>query len=103
MRLIYMAHPYGRKPHNLIKSVELEEKLASNVGVVVFNPVRYFATYDGNFPEDYILSMCLGVLGKCDELWLADGWQVSVGCCKERAEALRLGMTIREINGEDWF
>lgn len=96
MRLIYMAHPFGGNTANLFKSSILEKNLQQK-GYHIFNPVTYFYRYDGLIPEPQIMEMCLDMLSRCDEVWMAQGWEDSAGCKCEQARAQELGMVIRYL------
>lgn len=101
MKLIYLAHPYGGKPENYAKSMilaaHLEEK---SPDVHVFNAVRYFSQFAEIFSEEEIMTRCLDMVGRCDQVWVAAGWQDSPGCKEEVMEANRQGLAIRYLS--DW-
>ena len=105
MKLIYLAHPYGGKAENAMKSVVLEYKLIEkNASCHIFNAVKYFMTYKGFKSEKQIMAICLDMVTRCDELWVAPGWKDSPGCGKEIEEATKNGIRARyltEVGIED--
>ena len=47
--------------------------------------------------ENDILERCIDILLRCDELWVAEGWERSTGCKIEIEVAKDCGMTIRYL------
>ena len=99
MKLIYLAHPYGGKIENELKSITAEYQLIEqHPSDHIFNAVRYFKTYERVLSEPEIMDMCLDMLGRCDELWLSPGWQDSPGCKAELEHATRLGIRVKYLS-----
>lgn len=98
MKLIYLAHPYGGKPENICKAVDLGTDLQTEYeDYHIFNAAYYFCKYHGVFNEERIMQMCLDMVGRCDALWLAPGWENSPGCNAELVEAQRAGLAVRYL------
>lgn len=96
MKLIYLAHPYGGEDENIIKALSWEAYLfAPNTHVL--NAVYYFSTYKRIKEEHEIMKMCLDMVTRCDELWVAPGWEDSPGCKAEIAQATKYNMKIRYL------
>lgn len=98
MKLIYLAHPYGKKPENVCKAVDLGCALQTEYEHYhIFNAAYYFCKYEGLYNEEHILEMCKDMVTRCDELWLAPGWENSPGCKIELMEAQRVGKAVRYL------
>ena len=100
MKLVYLAHPYGGNVTNVYKSKILANYLNYNKiypGVNIFNAVAYFFEYAQLKTEVEIMAMCIDMLGRCDELWLAPGWEDSPGCKAEIEHATKLGMRVKYL------
>lgn len=104
MKLIYLAHPYGGKPENVCKGVDLGAMLQMEYEHLhIFNAVYYFCKYKGVMDEEQIMRMCLDMVGRCEELWVAPGWRDSPGCKAEIEQATRIGIRVKylvNIKGE---
>lgn len=98
MRTIYLAHPYGGKPENICKAVDFGTALQTeNENYHIFNAVYYFCKYKGVMDEERIMKMCLDMVCRCDELWVASGWEESPGCKAEIAQAKKYNIKIRYL------
>ena len=55
----------------------------------------------GHMPvdENIILAGCLAILGKCDAIYLLEGWGDSIGARAEYSLAVKLGLEIYEFAG----
>ena len=82
MKTIYISHPYGGKWLNKVKAGKIIRKLQAKYPFYVFvSPIHNFSF--ANYKKtDYDLGMdwCLGLLSKCDEMWLCGDWKSSKGC-----------------------
>ena len=95
---IYLAHPYGLDSHNYFKAVKLEtELLYEDPMLHIFNAVRYFSHYRDMLQENDILERCIDTLLRCDEVWVAKGWEKSTGCKIEIKAAEDCGMVIKYL------
>lgn len=92
-KVIYLAHPYGLKKENLDRANTLEQELLAQ-GLTVFNPVRYFTPYDRKYNHAEVMKYCLDILGNCQELYIAKGWEQSKGCVMEHEFAKKWGIPI---------
>lgn len=102
MKMIYFAHPFGGKEANYAKAkimgARLEER---NPGMHIFNAVPYFTYFEPYLEEPEIMRLCLDMVGRCDEVWVAPGWETSPGCNQEIKEATRLGIRVRYLEGDE--
>ena len=100
MKLIYLAHTYGGKKSNVTKATDLANRLTLEYPHYhIFNAVKYFYQYKDIFTEAGIQRRYTDMVTRCDELWVAPGWENSAGCKAEIAEATKLGMKIRYLMG----
>lgn len=91
MKVVYLAHPFGGKRDNVLKSIDLATELTmENSDVHIFNAAHYFYQYEGVFAEPEIMKRCLDMVARCDELWLAPGWKNSKGCNQEHEMARQI-------------
>lgn len=98
MKVVYLAHPFGGKKENVLKSIDLAAKLTMEYpDIHIFNAAHYFYQYENVLSEPEIMKRCLDMVGRCDELWLASGWKHSKGCNAEHQEALRLGKMVEYL------
>ena len=98
MKLIYLAHTYGGSAHNYFKACKLETKLIDEHPTAhIFNAVKYFNYFKNTLEEKDILKMCLDMVSRCNELWVAPGWEDSQGCKAEIEEATLNCMKIRYL------
>lgn len=98
MKLIYLAHPYGGKMENIARSIDLASKLTLEYpNFHIFNAVKYFSQFKDVFSEDDIAQRYLDMITRCDELWLAPGWETSKGCKAELLEIQRVGKPVRYL------
>ena len=99
MKLVYIAHPFGGKQEN----IEKVQKIITGLIWQMPDHTFYSPLHATGFlytELDYLDGMehCFEVLGRCDELWLCEGWENSRGCNLERAFALGKGIPIKFIN-----
>ena len=100
MRMCYIAHPFG----GLKENVDAVEKIVKDLihkhpDCTFYSPLH--AT--GFLYEElsYLDGMehCFEALGRCDALWLAEGWQDSRGCNMEYGFAKAKGIPVEFIIG----
>ncbi|MGB9848866.1 MAG: DUF4406 domain-containing protein [Moorellaceae bacterium] len=98
-KLVYVAHPFAFDPEgNKVKAAEICQRIVAEYpGVVPVCPLLTFSFLREPLERELALSFCLALLERCDELWLAGGWEDSEGCWLERRKAEQLGMPIREF------
>lgn len=80
-KLIYVAHPFLGKPENVQKAEQIILQLIKLYpDYTFFSPLH--ATGFFYFAKSYEEGMkdCIEMLGRCDELWLCNGWEESKGC-----------------------
>ena len=98
MKLIYLAHPYGGNDRNIMAAWVLWRKLTDeNPNYHIFNAVNYFVGLKDIFTEAGIQRRYTDMVTRCDELWVAPGWEESAGCKAEIAEATKIGMKVRYL------
>lgn len=98
LRLIYLAHPFGGKQENIDKAQSIVTDLIHRMPDHTFySPLHSTGFYYNEV--DYLAGIehCFEVLGRCDELWLCDGWQDSRGCNMEYGFARAKGIPIKFI------
>ena len=97
MELVYISHPYtGDEAGNTERAEELAASLAREYpGILLVNPLnamRHLRRAGTRYSD--VMGQCLALLGRCDGLVMAHGWEGSVGCQLERKRAIRLGMPV---------
>lgn len=97
MKLIYVAHPYGGDPDNLENIKKLINDLTIDYpdDYVFISPVPLWEEAYKVMDYMYGMDMCLELLSRCDELWLANNWNESRGCMIEYGYALGAELPIR--------
>ena len=98
MKLIYLAHPYGGNDLNIISAGVMWRYLTQTFPHYhIFNAVNYFVGLKDIFTEAGIQRRYTDMVTRCDELWVAPGWEESAGCKAEIAEATKIGMKVRYL------
>ena len=96
----YLAHPYGGKPENVTRAAQLRTRMQQRwPEVTIFSPVEHFSPLQGLVDEPQVMRHCLGILGRCDVLWVAPGHDRSLGCAKEIAYAIAHGIPVVFLDG----
>ncbi len=101
MKTIFLAHPFkGDYEANIDSAKEICRAIALQHSI---NPICPILMYP-NFLRDSSprerntgLALCLSLLEKCDEVWMAEDWMNSQGCKGEYELAKKLGKTIRQV------
>lgn len=87
MRVVYLAGPYRAKTINEIyENVQRARKDALRLwklGYAVICPHMNTALMDGALPDNIWLDGDLEILHRCDAIYLMEGWESSIGTCKE--------------------
>jgi hypothetical protein len=99
LRLIYLAHPFGGDPANIVKVEKIITQLINkHPDCTFYSPLHATGFLYDNL--DYLDGMehCFEVLSRCDELWLCGKWRESRGCNMEYAFAKAKGIPIKFIN-----
>lgn len=99
MKVVYLAHPFGGKQENVENAERLVKQLIKKYPDCVFlSPLQAVGFYYNDV--DYITGVkhCLEMLSRCDELWLYEGWEDSMGCFIEYTYATQRLMPIKFIN-----
>ena len=99
MRMIYIACPFDGKQENIDKVQAIILDLALKLSDHTF----YSPLHATGFLYEELsyldgMEHCFEALGRCDELWLCEGWQDSRGCNMEYAFAKGKGIPIELIN-----
>ena len=85
-KYIYLSHPYGGDPQNLEKCTRLLKELQLKhikEGFVFISPLHTFGSLYEDMDYEDGLKLCLDLLDLCDEMFVAPGWEHSVGCNRE--------------------
>ena len=94
-----MAHPFSGKPENVAKVEAIILKLLHKYPDCTFySPLHATGFFYHEFTYAVGMEHCFEALGRCDELWLCEGWKDSRGCNMEYAFAKGKGMMINFIN-----
>lgn len=103
-KVVYISHPYQDMEKNVEDCDRITLKLMSeNPDILFINPLRAFC-WSYNDMEYYRgLEYCYGLLSLCDEMWVCENWQSSVGCNGEIEYAQNNGIVIKYINKEGNF
>jgi hypothetical protein len=98
MTLVYVAHPFGGKEENVDKAQAIILDLIHKFPDYTFYSPLHATGFFYN-EVSYLDGMehCFEMLGRCDALWLCEGWQDSRGCNMEYAYAKGKGIPIREV------
>ena len=102
--MIYIAHPLrGDVEGNKKKVTEIMRDLSSKQ-ILAFSPLHAFDYIDPKGPQKRVLTDCIRVLEKCDELWVygdAESVIASKGVQAEVAYARAVGITVIYKNETD--
>lgn len=98
MKVVYIAGPF-RAPTawGIAENVRAAERAGIEVarlGAMPLIPHANTANFHGELSDQFWLDGTLELLRRCDALLLIDGWVVSSGARKERAEAAELSLPI---------
>lgn len=103
MKLIYVAGPYRSETTDGVRrNIRAAEDRAADVVAAGHYPiVPHLCTgfMDGSAPDDQFMAGSLEAMKRCDEVWLVEGWETSLGTNLEIATALSLGMKVRNERG----
>lgn len=97
-RLIFVCGPFNGasewiRHYNIRKAANAAVDIWKRGGVAIcphLNSGEFFA----QAPEYQFTEGYLEVLRRCDAIFLINGWELSTGCRRELAEAVRTGLTI---------
>lgn len=103
--LIYVAGPY-RAPtawrrEEYIHRARVWGVHLARCGAYPVIPHSNTAHFDGEANDVLFLKGTLALMRRCDAVLMIDGWRQSIGATEERAEAMRLGMPVRDVAGVD--
>ena len=88
MRMCYISHPYtGDEERNHEKSARIQAELQAKFQSKLFiNPIANFAALK-EMPYMQIMTYCLALLNRCDEVVFAGDYHESRGCMMELSVA----------------
>ena len=88
MKMIYIAHPFQGKQENVEDAEKIILELIKRFPDVTFySPLHATGFFYHALPYLEGMEHCYEALGRCDELWLCEGWEESKGCNLEVAFA----------------
>ena len=98
MKLVYIAGRYRAKTlvgrlWNIWKARRAAKRL-SREGWCVVCPHMNTAMLDGHQPDSFWLDCGLELLARCNAIYMLEGWQWSVGACREWQLAKELELDI---------
>jgi len=100
MKIIYLSHPYRSGTEwgvwLNIHSAHLYAKDLWRKGYAVISPVSNTAFMGELDDFEHWMAGDLEILGRCDILVLAPGWERSEGCKMEYSKAIELGLKVYE-------
>ena len=101
MKLAYIAHPFQGKPENVADAELVILKLIKQFPDATFySPLHATGFFYFEMTYEKGMEHCFEALGRCDELWLCEGWKRSRGCNLEAAYAKNNGIPIYELKGD---
>lgn len=104
MLTVYTSHPFtGNEEENRKHARKLASDITKMVWknksqIAILNPcdcIRY--AEEAKLPYGECIDICLGLVKKCDAMFLFDGWDKSRGCVIETAYALNAGIAISVV------
>ncbi len=100
MMIVYVSHPYGGVPGNRVRCNALIRKLSEKYPEILFISALH-AVRRPYESVDYAtgLKLALELESRCDAVYMATGWEESVGCQVEVQFARKYGL---EIVGEGY-
>lgn len=102
-RLVYVAGPYrSDTPYNVERNIRRARDVAAAVVMAGHYPIvphLCTAHMEGLAPDAQFLAGALEAMRRCDEVWVAPGWEYSAGTRSELAEAFALDMPVHLHNG----
>lgn len=102
MWMIYIAHPFG----GLKENVDAVEKIVKGLlhkhpDCTFYSPLHATGFFYGQLPYLEGMKHCFEALSRCDELWIAEDWEESRGCCMEYGFAKAKGIPVKFVGGGD--
>lgn len=100
MKLVYVAGPYRaetgqERQRNVLRAALRGATVAKHGGMPVV-PHLLTRGLEGAAAEEFWIRGTMAVLGRCDAVFLVEGWKGSVGSVDEVAEAVRIGIPVFE-------
>ena len=101
MRLIYIAHPFGGNQENVekVQSIITKLLLHKHPDCTFYSPLHATGFLYNQLTYLGGMKHCFEALGRCDELWLCEGWKDSRGCNMEYWFAKGKGIPIKFVGG----
>lgn len=99
MIVVYIAHPLGSgedRETNRFNAQKWAVRFAENYGIAPVVDWSVLAGFWDESKREQGMSIDLALIAKVDEVWLCGG-RISNGMAIEKAEAERLGKTVRDF------
>lgn len=94
MKLVYIAGPYRGKDYLAIDAnIDRVRRAAARLareGIAFIAPhlnTAHFEVITPDVPDQWWLDMTMGLLSRCDAIYVLDGWEASKGTAAEIADA----------------
>jgi hypothetical protein len=95
-KIIYIAGRYrGDKSVNALNFQDAARRIFT-AGHMPLNPIANTVYLDGEFSDDDFISRDLLLVGRCDGVYLLQGWETSVGARRELEHAMSLEIPASE-------
>ena len=96
--IVYISAPYSAGSRvQVVKNLYAAQLAVREVYLLgamgIYTPIMT-DHFNGDVPEAEMLERDLWLLARCDAVLLLEGWQESVGACKERQEARGLDLPV---------
>ncbi len=97
-KLVYVAHPLrGDVPGNMQRIEKIMKELSEEYqyrDYNFFSPLHGYSFHDPHGDQELVMSRCLDLLDRCDEIWVYGDWTRSEGCTREVRHAAFQGKRI---------
>ena len=97
MTRVFISGPIRGMPDYNVPAFMAAEKMLTDQGCAVMNPVKLHPANPDAFSHDDYMHICKAMLDVCDAIYLLPGWTDSKGAVEEAKHAIVHGITVWEV------